>query len=297
MSTERFIDPSTIRKEGIVKENLTTIEGFPVFSIVEFNIAGNCNRTCSFCPVSDPKVYHGSKELMDIEVYRKIVTDLADIHYEGKILYSAFSEPLLHKEIEVLIKITKDKLPKSRVEIVSNGDLITEKKLQKLFDSGLDTISISMYDGPEQKEYFGKMMTSLGLSDSQVVLRRRYFENGNYGITISNRAGIINSNEYRDEKEEQVSALPLKQSCYYPFYMTLIDMNGNMLLCPHDWSKTMVFGNTMQNHIWELWKSKTIETTRKILAKDNRNFKPCDKCDVDGKVMGTESYLAWKESK
>ena len=223
--------------------------------------------------------------------------DLVDIHYEGKILYSAFSEPLLHKKIEELIQITKEKLPKSRVEIVSNGDLVNEKKLQKLFRSGLDTISISMYDGAEQKEYFGKMMKSLSLDETQVVLRRRYYEDGNYGITISNRAGIVDSNEYRDESEESVTSLPLKKSCYYPFYMTLIDMNGDMLLCPHDWSKSMVFGSVKEHHIWDLWQSKIIETTRKILAKDNRNFKPCDKCDVDGTVMGKESFDAWKSSR
>jgi radical SAM protein with 4Fe4S-binding SPASM domain len=295
IKTNRFIDKSTKRKDKIVKDRLKYFEGIPVFSIIEFNIAGNCNRNCSFCPVSNPEVYKRTNDNLSTDLFEKIVKDLVKINYSGKILFSAFSEPLLHKKIEDLIEIAKKHLPNSRVEIVSNGDLLTAKKLKKLYEAGLDTINISMYDGKEQISYFQEMRKTANLPESFIVLRRRYFENGNYGITISNRTGLIDSNQFRDSQEEAILELPLKNSCYYPFYMILIDFNGDVLLCPHDWNKNLILGNLKTDNIWDIWKDKTLNHIRKKLSNADRNFVPCNSCDVLGTVIGKDSFNAWEK--
>ncbi|SFV75416.1 BtrN protein [hydrothermal vent metagenome] len=289
----RFIDKSTHRKKEIVKEKLKITKGIPLFSIVEFNIIGSCNRNCSFCPVSNPKIYTKTKDAISLELFEKIVKDLQEIHYEGKILFSAFSEPLLHKQIEDLIVIAKKYLPNSRLEIVSNGDLLTVKKLQKLYASGLDTINISMYDGPHQIEYFEQMRKEANVPKDGIVLRRRYFENGNYGITISNRVGLIDSNKYRDKKEKAIVKFPLKHPCYYPFYMILVDYNGDVLLCPHDWNKTLKFGNLQKEKLFDIWNGKALNGIRKRLADSDRNFGACKNCDVLGTLIGKESFDQW----
>lgn len=290
---DRFIDPSTLRKNEIVKDKLFFYNNIPLFSIIEFNIYGTCNRNCSFCPVSDPLAYEKKHEGISIELFEKTINDLVGIGYQGKILFSAYSEPMLHKEINLLIAIAKQKLPLSRVEIVSNGDLITTTKLQQLFDAGLDTISISMYDGDHQIEHFNAMKNEIGLNDTQVVLRRRYYKDGNYGITISNRSGLINSNTFRDQNELAISTLPLKEKCYYPFYMILVDYSGDVMLCPHDWSRKLSFGNVNEKSIWEIWEGKALNAIRHKLSNNDRNFFPCSKCDVLGTLMGEDSFDSW----
>jgi len=290
---KRFIDPSTLRKNEIVKDKLLFHKELPIFSIIEFNLYGTCNRNCSFCPVSDPISYEKKHEGISIELFEKVMNDLSVLQYQGKILFSAYSEPMLHKEINLLIAIAKQKLPLSRVEIVSNGDLITTTKLQQLFDAGLDTISISMYDGDHQIEHFNAMKNELGLNDTQVVLRRRYYKDGNYGITISNRSGLINSNTFRDQNELAISTLPLKEKCYYPFYMILVDYSGDVMLCPHDWSRKLSFGNVNEKSIWEIWEGKALNAIRHKLSNNDRNFFPCSKCDVLGTLMGEDSFDSW----
>lgn len=291
----RFIDKSTDRKNKIVKDKLKIINGVPVFSIIEFNIIGTCNRNCSFCPVSNSEIYHKTTDELDIELFRKILLDLQEIQYEGKILFSAFSEPLLHKKIEKLISLAKEYLPKIRLEIVSNGDLLTTKKLKNLYDSGLDTINISMYDGEHQIEHFNKIREESGVPEEMIVLRRRYLENGNYGLTISNRAGLINSNEYRDKSENSIVELPLQKPCYYPFYMILIDYNGDVLLCPHDWAKKLTFGNLKNNKLFDIWNGNILNNLRKKLSASNRAFSPCNNCDVLGTIIGKDSFDSWEK--
>lgn len=289
----RFIDSSTDRKKQIVKDKLVLVDGIPVFSIIEFNIIGSCNRNCAFCPVSNPDVYTKTNDGLDIELFEKIIKDLHEINYEGKILFSAFSEPLLHKKVEELVSIAKKYLPKVRVEMVSNGDLLTGKKLKKLYESGLDTINISMYDGSHQIEYFNNIRIEAGVPEDAIVLRRRYYENGNYGITISNRVGLVDSNEFRDENEISITELPLKEVCYYPFYMILVDYNGDVLLCPHDWNKTLKFGNLKNEKLFDIWRGKALNGIRQKLTQCNRNFGACKHCDVMGTLIGKESFEAW----
>jgi radical SAM protein with 4Fe4S-binding SPASM domain len=291
--SERFIDKSTERKKAIVKDNFTIIGDVPLFSIIEFNITGSCNRSCSFCPVSDPAVYTKTSDGLDVQLFEKIVRDLVEINYSGKILFSAFSEPLLHKQVEELIATARKNLPNVRIEMVSNGDVLTTKKLKKLFDAGLDTINISMYDGAHQIEHFTKMREEANVNEDGIVLRRRYFENGNYGITISNRSGLVNSNEFRDENEASITELPLKHQCYYPFYMILVDYNGDVLLCPHDWNKTLKFGNLKNEKLFDIWRGKVLNSIRKRLANSDRDFGGCKACDVLGTVIGKESFDAW----
>jgi radical SAM protein with 4Fe4S-binding SPASM domain len=292
----RYIDPSTIRKNSII-ENITKeySTNIPIFSIIEFNIYGTCNRNCHFCPVSNSDIYTKKHEGISIDLFNKALDDLVEIDFKGKILFSAFCEPLLHKDLEILIKNGKEKLPNARFEIVSNGDILTNEKLKKIFEAGLDTISISMYDGEYQVEKFNKMAKECDLDDSQLILRRRYLQDGNYGMTISNRSGVVDSNKYRDEKEEKVVQLPLKNPCYYPFYQILIDYNGDVLLCPHDWSRKLSFGNIKSEKIVDLWNSEKLKSLRYKLSNSDRGFFPCDGCDVMGTLMGKDNFNQWNE--
>ena len=298
MSESRYIDPSTTRKDKLVKQNLHYHRGIPLFSIVEYDIIAACNRSCSFCPVSDKDFYrdHGLKGRLSIADFEKVLLDLREIEYKGKVLFSGCSEPLLHKQIENMIALAKETLPEMRVEIISNGDLVTVEKLVGLFEAGLDTISISLYDGPHQLSHFELIRSTADLDGSQVMLRRRYYEDGNYGLTVSNRGGLVDSNQYRDEREQAIVELPLRKVCHYPFYMIKLDISGDMVMCSHDWSKRFVVGNVKDCSIWELWNKEELNQIKLSLSNKNRNMPPCDNCDVHGDIIGQESFVAWKEA-
>ena len=287
-----FPDPNIKRKGKIVKDHLesTTYQGMPVFSLVEFNITELCNRTCSFCPRVDPKVYPNRNKHISTELYEKIMIELSEFSYNGNILFSAFSEPLLHKQLETLIQLSKKHCPGARVELVSNGDLVTLQKLQMIFEAGLDTILISLYDSPHQNEYFEQMRNNAGLRKDQMILRERYLSaKDHYGLTLSNRAGHVNLSE--------AGIKPLTQSlntpCYYPFFQITIDFDGTVLLCPHDWGKVIRAGNLTKDKLKDVWMAKAILFARKRLIQSRRNFSPCQACNVRGTYYGKEHFNMW----
>lgn len=294
-----YIDPSTKRKKELIENHVTEHEGIPMFTLIEFNIWGACNRTCAFCPVSIPEIYQNVHEGISVKNYSKVLEDIRNINYRETILFSAFSEPLLHLDLPELVQKTKLLLPKVRLEIVSNGDIIIKRpdKLDHLFECGLDTVNISVYDGDDAFEYFVNLIQDRHWFPEQVVLRRRYYKDRNYGMTISNRAGLINSNEYRSKDENSVNpvTLPLQHPCFYPFYQIVVDYDGSVLMCAHDWEKKFVAGNAFQEDIFAIWKSKKLNGARKMLLNYNRNFGPCRKCDVKGDVMGSANFEAFKK--
>ena len=135
----QFIDPNITRKNAFQDAHLasagTLPDGSPVFSEIEFNITGLCNRLCVFCPRVDPKVFPNVNEHLAIDLYRKILNDLKDIDYSGRVSFSGFGEPLLHPDHLELIRATREVLPGCWLDIVSNGDRVDAEKMMDLFDS------------------------------------------------------------------------------------------------------------------------------------------------------------------
>ncbi len=298
MDASRIIDSTTKRKNQIASSRLSIRNGVPVFSIIEISVVAACNRRCPFCPVSSGDYYKnlGLSGVMKEELYNKLLNDLSDVDYSGMVLFSGESEPLLHKRLNRLIKSTKDKLPKCRIEVNSNGDLLTLAKLKQLFDSGLDTLSISMYDGPGQIEQFETLRDAAGCSSDQVLLRRRYLQNGNYGINMTNRGGLVDSDSFQTEeanRSQDDARYPLKQVCYYPFYMLTVDVSGNTTICSHDWAKKYVVGNFGKAHIFDIWQGDRFHVARKKLAACDRSLKSCQTCDALGDLIGEDSFQEW----
>ncbi len=291
MKEIKFLDPSIERKKKITNKNFQLIKGtnIPLPSEVEISESGVCNRKCSFCPRSDPS-YEDINEFIDSNLHSKLINQLRDLDYRGVVRYSGFVEPLLDKNIYNLVKEVSLKLPNCRREIVTNGDVLNGKRLKNLFDSGLSTILISVYDGPEDAKKFEKMCMDQNLSSEQFVIRHRYYsEEKDFGLTISNRAGMMKNAEYNIQPLQK--SLSLK--CYYPSYTFFMDYNGDVLMCPHDWGKKIILGNMNKDNFLDIWTSKKAIKIRKKLNKSDRNFSPCNVCDVKGDLIGKKHAESW----
>ena len=57
-------------------------------------------------------------------------------------------------------------------------------------------------------------------------------------------------------------------------------------MCPHDWGKKIILGNLKTEKLIDIWFSNKSMKIRNILVNSNRNFSPCNVCDVEGTLMG-----------
>lgn len=294
----KFFDKNIYRKSKIVSNTLQYVKNskIPLPSVVEISDSGTCNRSCSFCPRSDPEWINkfDKKEFIKTELHEKICRELSEFNYKGMILYSGFNEPMLNKKCYENIARTKRYLPEAKIELITNGDVLSLKNITKLFEAGLSTLLISVYDGPEDMKKFKKMCKDAKLEDYQYVIRNRYLPpEKDFGITISNRGGLMENAGHSIKSLKKSMSVP----CYYPSYNFFIDYNGDVLMCSHDWGKKNILGNLNNNTIMEIWLSENAKKSRFNLANSDRGFSPCDVCDVKGTLIGGTHAKAWQNLK
>jgi radical SAM protein with 4Fe4S-binding SPASM domain len=196
---------------------------------------------------------------------------------------SGTGEALLTKHLAGLIKEFGDK--DIRIEIVTNGDKLKPKLIKDLYAAGLTQLVVSMYDGPEQIEYFNNLFEECEVSSDLYTLRDRWYDKSeDYGLIYTNRAGSMG---------DKLSA-PEHRPCYYPHYALYIDWNGDILLCCQDmYNRTVVFGNANDRPLFDIWKDQKLTEFRKKLKAGYRSESPCNNCNANGLVFGKSHAEAW----
>ncbi|MBP3857745.1 MAG: radical SAM protein, partial [Ruminiclostridium sp.] len=123
------------------------IQVFPVYA---------CNFHCNFCLHALDRSKHGyisDTTLMDLVLYKKCIDDMKQFPRKLKMLrFAAIGEPLLHPQITDMIAYAKQAGIADSVDIVTNGSLLTHELSEKLIDSGLDRLRISV-DGISDESF------------------------------------------------------------------------------------------------------------------------------------------------
>src|SRR5918999_3500602 len=82
----------------------------PMFSRIQIQTVSWCNRSCAFCPSGKfpvPKTY------MPLEVYHRIIDQLHDLDFSGRISPYLMNESLLDKRLPDLITYARRRCPQS----------------------------------------------------------------------------------------------------------------------------------------------------------------------------------------
>ena len=252
---------------------------------IELSLIDVCNRKCVFCPKANEDIAPDTYQKMSRMMIDKIHDQLSEINFSGTVSLCGYGEPLLHKDINYIV----EKLSKiSKVEIITNGDVLTSKKLQALYLSKVSKVLVSMYDGPEQIEKFEKIAREANVPKETFILRDRWYDKYNdFGVKLTNRAGTIS-----EGNQDEINKY---KKCFYPTYQFLIDWNGDVFLCPQDWQRRVTMGNMMQEHLHEIWTGKIMTTYRKNLLKGKRCDGPCKSCNAEGTVLGYKHAEMWEQ--
>lgn len=231
------------------------------FKVVEIEVNSRCNRTCPYCPVSilpTPNV----PEYMGNAIFHRIIEELEKVNFCGKISYHHYSEPLLRKDLEFLVRKAKKRLSKAYQLLYTNGDLLSEERYESLKAAGINHFLVTRHGF----EHIPKR------SDQSV----RYPSD----LIIVNRGGIV----FKIEK-------PLSMPCYAPHEMLIVSVKGDILQCCEDAQRRYVMGNIMKQPLEEIWFSDQFSRLRELLRKGNReDASPiCKNCSSEERVKPNQS--------
>ncbi len=236
------------------------------FSALEIEINHECNRACSYCPNSvASRVNQG---LMPRKLFIKLMEELRELDYRGRVSYHFYNEPLLSPDLDTYVALTREYLPGCWIEIFTNGDLLTEERLSELVKLGTDRFTVTRHQNSE-----GHLYPEI-LERLEPAHRKRVFFQNFRDLTFTNRAGILGKLGYHK------TATPLALPCLIPSTLLVVTVNGNVLPCYEDFHEKHVMGNLTDQTLMEIWNGPNYAHFRSTLQSGRREaMAACHDCN------------------
>ncbi|MCB8814156.1 radical SAM/SPASM domain-containing protein [Desulfosporosinus shakirovi] len=297
------------------------------FSVFVFP-STHCNFKCIYCGYSlgYPKMkekYDFVPENMSMETYTKILEQLKEFPNKLKMLsLTGQGEPLLNKNVPLMVKLAKEANIAERIEIITNASLLTPEMSDGLIEAGLDTLRISM-QGLSSEKY--KEICGSNIDFEKFMENIKYFyrhkSNTNFFVKIMD----VSLEGSEEEKFYQLfhdcsdrmyieKMLPAYEGveitlnmkvdydrygrkhqkravCPLPFYMLGIFPNGDVEPCDTIY-KPIVLGNVNHERLIRLWNGKELKKFWKMqLKKERCTNTGCASCCAPNDVAHPEDIL------
>lgn len=278
-----------------------------------------CNFRCSFCAIqTSDEVLAYQKQMMPIELYRKIIDDVSAFPDKLKMLrISGMGEPLLNPELPAMIRYAKEKGVSEFIEIVTNGSKLNPQLNRELVESGLDRVRISIEEISE-KGY--REMAGVHVDFEQLTANiKDLFEQSNRrGKPLEVYVKTVDAAVATKGKEEQFYQLfgdichkiwidhviPLwagwdelsnrfelqhigghgqdlrpTQVCPFPFYSLMITPDGIVILCCSDWRRELVVGDLNHETLVDVWNGEILKKLWIDMLSGNKDqYAMCANC-------------------
>lgn len=271
-----------------------------------------CNFGCVSCPQSldSYKEQAGYYELMDFELFTKIIDDIANVGKLKALKLFGYGESLLHPRLPEMIKYAKSKNMTDRIEITTNATKLTPKVAGELIESGLDYLRVSIYsiDQDTHNQFTQTRFSVEKIFDNlKGLIELRNNLNLNHPFIYAKVMETLKDEEIREFKKKYSEVadeltvevihnmsgingieqklgidIPVRKNrkiCPLPFYQASIAANGDVTICCIDWTFSSKIGNVKENNIIDLWKSDKFNKIRSEILRGNiKNIPSCTNC-------------------
>ena len=286
------------------------VQIFPVYA---------CNFRCNYCihwMEENKRGFISDKKLMDLDLYKRCVDQMANFPDKIKVLrIVGIGEPLLHPNIAEMVKYTVLKEVANKVEIITNGAVLTQKMAKALISAGLTRLVVSL-QGTSAEKYkkvcgadvdFDKFVENLkyffdhkgsiemylkiidcaldGKKDEQKFYK--IFGDISDTIAVEHTVPIHSGVDYKKilkGKNMEVTqfGLPVKEVkiCPQPFFTMQINPDGKVVPC-YSFEYPGIMGDCNKQTVGEIWNGKVFRDFRKKMLDGIRDMgKPCDNCGL-----------------
>ena len=239
-----------------------------LFTHVEIETVNRCNGYCDFCPISRQ---HDTREYCEMsdELFRKIIDELSELDYNGKLALFSNNEPMLDAKIIERHQYAREKLPHARMHLFTNGTLLTVELFKQLM-LYLDELIIDNY---QQELKLIKPCEEIaayceGHSELKervtIVLRKPHEILSSRGGDAPNRSQLISLEDVR---------------CVLPYKQLIIRPDGKVSLCCNDALGRNTLGDVSKDSLVDVWNNARFQMVRNCLYNGRKNWNHCEFCD------------------
>lgn len=240
----------------------------PLFSSVELEVINRCNGECPFCPVNrhdDPR----KLKKMDTELFKKIINELSELDYSGRLALHSNNEPFLDTRIIEFARYAREKLPHAFIYMYTNGTLLTLEKFTEIIpylnrmiiDNYND--DLKLHENIKEINIYCKQNRNL---DKKVEIHVRKIHE-----VLNTRGGQSPNNSRRET---------LDMSCTLPYKQMVIRPDGKTSLCCNDAYGKYTMADLTRMTVKEAWYSPQYRGIRKQLRNGRKYVRLCKYCDT-----------------
>ncbi len=205
-------------------------------------------------------------------LFKRIIDQLVEIKFSGRISFDFYNEPLLCRDLDLFVSLTREKLPSSEIHLYSNGSLLSTERFLKLYHLGIAKFIITKHEDyfkDETKKYlFDQTYQDLSEELKKIVLFRTHDD-----LHLTNRGGAL---EHIKSHRLDISSQP----CFIPNFMLSISVLGNIIPCFEDYFQKNSMGNIQEEDLDTIWNKPVYKKMRNALMLGARNkFDVCSKCN------------------
>jgi sulfatase maturation enzyme AslB (radical SAM superfamily) len=279
------------------------VSDFPLHLDIESTSA--CNLRCIMCARNFMKEELENKlGYMKFGLFKKII-DEASEHGLPSIKLNYRGEPLLHPELERMVKYAKG-AGVIEVQFNTNGLLLTEGRAKSLIEAGLDRIIFS-FDGATKGTYekirtgsnyetvvsniktLVRLRDEMGLKRPCVRVQTVRMDETENEIDqyldmwkpIANRVGIIKK---RDRGGNTGKSKLKEFPCPQIWQRMMVCWDGEARMCCGDWGGMHVIGDANKESIYDIWHGQRLEHVRQChLNGESGKIDVCAKCEINKK--------------
>lgn len=266
-----------------------SVEEPGIFDTIFFEVITKCNSRCSFCAASVQNEKRETKQ-MPFALYQKAIDELATLDFSGRVAWHVNNDPLLFPDLVKFVAYAREKLPKARLQVMTNGLLLKPDIGEDLIKAGVDDIHIDFYRKHEGQELYPGIKAFMNDVIPRYFPRQEgcvhYSEDGSkrlifeiewrfLGEIIASRGGTC--------PNKKANPAAVTGFCIFPWTQFNITADGRVNKCCADLYFSDPVGDLNTQSIMEIWRGKRLETVRKQLVKGNRQALPnCRECDYFG---------------
>jgi len=265
----------------LLNQKMKKFERIPFRVMIENT--NSCNADCIFCP---HKIMKRKVGVMDMSLFERIINECERLGIKYVTIYG-FGEPLLDTYFFERVKYAKSK-GILRVTTNTNGMYLTEEKIKKIFESGLDEIYISL-DANSAKVY-KKIRPGLNFRIVEknilyLLREKKRRKSKKPEIVLSYIESQINQNEtarYIKKWKDKVDNISIsfihnwtgdiisdmilrggkRDPCRLLWTDMVISWNGDVPLCCNDYENKVILGNIKTGLIEEIWGGEKLSKIR-----------------------------------
>lgn len=292
----------------ILRSRRPKLKEFPPMVMLETTT--RCNLACNHCPnsvLSKDKEWVGD---MDINLYRKLIDEIAQEKPTTVVRPFDSGEPLLRKDMEEMIEYAKNK-GIQYVSINTNGVLLNETRSKKLLKSGLDHIEISvdaissetfkkiknvdLYKRVKENilrliQLRNKIRPEFIISVSFVKQRDnaqesenfyQYWKNKVNRVYIRNyhrHANLVEDLGLEESKKTAKHKIRRRHPCPYLWNRIIVQHDGRVRFCENDWKAEHALGNAWTQSLKEIWNSDAYRKLRESHLRGTFDHPFCRDC-------------------